>query len=96
MAKETAEYKPHVTPDFSAPDNSKEAAAAAKKVDSLKAEIADKKEEIKELEKELSVQSALARTSNKPGFSNAPSAKEQVAANKAEQGEAKTMTAPKK
>jgi hypothetical protein len=94
MSKDTGAS--HSRPDFTIKHDNKSAATAAKKVESLKAQIADKKEEIRELEKEMAVAAAESRTFAEPGFSNAPSAKEQVAANKAEQGEAKTMTAPKK
>lgn len=87
----------HSRPDFTIKHDAGKAKAAAKKVESLKAQIAELKEEIKGLEKEMSVASAEAKGSTEPGFSNAPSEKEQTEANKATQAEnAKTSTATKK
>jgi hypothetical protein len=86
----------HITPDLSVKYDNKKAAAAGKKVESLKAEIADLNEQIKEKRKEMAVAAAESRTFAEPGFSNAKSAKEQTAENEATQTEnAKTSTATK-
>lgn len=87
----------HITPDLKPEYDAKSAEAAKKKVETLRKKEADLVEELRELRKEISVEIAASRSFNEPGFSNAPSAKEQTAANKAAQEEnLKTSTATKK
>lgn len=88
----------HITPDLKPAYDEKKAEAAAKKVESLREKEADLIEQLRDVRKEISVESAVARQKfTQPGFSNAKSAKEQTEANKATQKEnAATSMATKK
>jgi hypothetical protein len=71
-----AEVKSHYTPDFTVKQDVNKAKAAQKKVESLKEKEASLVEELREVRKEMNVQSAAAKLSAEPGFSNAVSNKE--------------------
>lgn len=87
----------HITPDLSPKYDAAKAKNAAKEVEKLREKEADLLEELNEVRSQISVKSAEAKlTATEPGFSNAPSAKEQAEANKATQAEnAKTSKATK-
>lgn len=87
----------HITPDLSPKYDEKKAQAASKEVEKLREQEAGLVEQLSDVRKQISLKSAEARlVATKPGFSNAPSAKEQAEANKETQAEnAKTSKATK-
>lgn len=82
----------HITPDFSIKYDKKSAEAARNKLDQLQKEEAKLVEKLAENRKDQSVALAASKLGNEPGFSNAPSAKEQTAA---QEESAKTSKATK-
>jgi phage terminase large subunit len=87
----------HITPDLSPKYDEAKAKNAAKEVEKLREKEADLVEELADVRSQISLKIAESKLAYaKPGFSNAPSAKEQAAANKTTQEDnAKTSKATK-